>query len=172
MSRQNRRRAQSPAAAPAVAPPTMVGTLDQPRSISWRHCALGVLFGEVTLLLLSNLALHGADAAFGPSASADGGIVGVSTLIAVMVGGFIAAKGAGRFGLYQGVVVGIGFIVVGALYEFSTEAGIVHQSLIAAAGSGRRSLIDLGPMDMGSIISGDLLALFGGSVGGLFSGHR
>jgi hypothetical protein len=37
---------------------------------------------------------------------------------------------------------------------------------------GGHQLVDLGPMNMGNLITGDLLALFGGSVGGLLSGKR
>jgi hypothetical protein len=92
----------------------------------------------------------------------------VSTLLAVLFGGFLAARLAGRFGLYQGVVVGAGFIAVGAVFQFAQEAQIVHSSLA----SGTHTLVDLGPMSMGNLISGDMLALVGGSIGGLLSRRR
>ena len=98
----------------------------------------------------------------------DGGVVGVSTLLAVILGGWLAAKLAGRFGLYQGIVVAIGFIAVGAIYTFFQESSIIASSLRTNS----HHLIDLGPMDLGNLFSGDLLALFGGSVGGLLSGKR
>jgi len=144
-------------------------TPDNRRTISWRHCLIGIVAGEAALLLISNVALGITNAAFGSSGlnNADGGIVGVSTLLAVLLGSFIAARLAGRFELYQGVVVGIGFIVVGALYQFLAEAQVVHSALA----TGSHYLVDLGPMSMGGLISGDLLALFAGSVGGLLS-HR
>ncbi|MBV8444892.1 MAG: hypothetical protein JOZ92_03130, partial [Candidatus Dormibacteraeota bacterium] len=74
----------------------------------------------------------------------------------------------GRVGLYMGIAVAIGFIFWGAIFQFLQEAQIVASSISA----GGHKLVDLGPMDMGSLVMGDLLALFGGSVGGLLSGRR
>src|SRR5207302_2883771 len=137
------------------------------RTISWRHCAIGMLAGEGVLLLLSNVGLIIANAAFGPAGQqhADGGIVGVSTFVSVIFGGWLAARLAGRFGLYQGIVVAIGFIAVGAIWQF------VHESLLVAQfiSLGNRHLIDLGPMNLGAVVTGDLPALFGGSFGGLLA---
>jgi hypothetical protein len=149
------------------------GQVAQPaarRTVSWLHCLIGLIAGEALLLLLSNAGLSIANAAFGASGShqADGGIVGVSSLIAVMAGGYLAARLAGHHGLYQGIVVACGFIAWGAVFQFLNEAGTVASSLSA----GGHTLVDLGPMDMGSVVSGDLLALFGGTVGGLLSGKR
>jgi hypothetical protein len=138
--------------------------------ISWRSCAVGLAAGELLLFVLSNVGLGVANAAFGSAGfqSADGGIVGVSTFLAVLLGGYLAARLAGRFGLYQGVVVGAGFIAVGAIFQLGQEAQIVHSSLA----SGTHTLVDLGPMSMGNLISGDMLALVGGSIGGLLSRRR
>jgi len=138
--------------------------------VSWLNCLVGLIAGEALLLLLSNLGLLAANAAFGSNGShqADGGIVGVSSLIAVIAGAYMAARLAGHHGLYQGIVVACGFIAWGAVFQFLHEAGAVATSLKA----GGHTLIDLGPMDMGSVVSGDLLALFGGTVGGLLSGKR
>jgi len=58
--------------------------------------------------------------------------------------------------------------VWGALYQFLQEAQVVSTSISA----GGHRLVDLGPMNMGNLLTGDLLALFGGSVGGLLSGKR
>ena len=168
MSRENRRRATTaPAPKPSPTPRQPSASLAEGRQISWRWCAIGLLAGEVLLLLVSNIGLGVANAAFGTGGfqAADGGIVGVATFLSVLTGGYVAARGARRFGLYQGVVVGIGFIVVGALYQFGQEASLVHSSLAG----GTHTLIDLGPMSMGNLISGDLLALVGGSIGGLLS---
>jgi hypothetical protein len=146
-------------------------TVDGERGqVSWRSCAVGLLAGEVVLFVLSNVSLGVANAAFGSAGfqTADGGIVGVSTFLAVLLGGFLAARLAGRFGLYQGVVVGAGFIAVGAIFQFAQEAQIVHSSLA----TGTHTLVDLGPMSMGNLISGDMLALVGGSIGGLLSRRR
>jgi hypothetical protein len=137
-------------------------------TISWRHCLLGLVVGEVALLVISNVALIATNAAFGSTDNIDGGVVGVATLLSVILGGWLAAKLAGRFGLYQGIVVAIGFIAVGAIYTFFQESSIIASSL----STNSHHLIDLGPMDLGNLFSGDLLALFGGSVGGLLSGKR
>jgi hypothetical protein len=137
-------------------------------TISWRHCLVGLVAGEVALLVLSNVALIATNAAFGSSGNIDGGVVGVSTLVAVIFGGWLAAKLAGRFGLYQGIIVAIGFIAVGAVYTFFQESSTIASSLATNS----HHLIDLGPMNLGNLFSGDLLALFGGSVGGLLSGKR
>lgn len=157
-------------ARPAAARETLSTAQAERGQISWRSCAVGLIAGEVTLFVLSNVGLGVANAAFGSAGfqSADGGIVGVSTFLAVLLGGYVAARLAGRFGLYQGVVVGAGFIAVGAFFQFAQEASIVHSSLA----SGTHTLVDLGPMSMGNLISGDMLALVGGSIGGLLSRRR
>ena len=163
-------RGQAPTARPGPPRPGTGVALSEGGQIAWVPCLLGLLVGEVTLFVISNAALGVANAAFGNSGfqSADGGIVGVSTFLAVVLGGYLAARWAGRFGLYQGVVVGIGFIIVGALFQFGQEAQVVHSSLV----SGTHTLVDLGPMSMGNLISGDMLALVGGSIGGLLSRKR
>ena len=174
MSRANRRReATRPVQTAAVtrehrpvagAP----GASDAGNHIAWRACLAGLLVGEVLLLVLTNGGLDLANAVFGPTQRLDGGIVGVGSFLAVIVGGFTAARLAGRWGLYQGTVVGIGFIVVSIVVQFFQEASIVHQSL----SSGAHHIVDLGPMRMDNVISGDLLALFGGSFGGWMARRR
>jgi hypothetical protein len=156
-SPKRRQTSASTSTRPAPAAPA---NLYSGHTISWRHCLLG--------LLISNVALIATNAAFGGTDNIDGGVVGVSTLLAVILGGWLAAKLAGRFGLYQGIVVAIGFIAVGAIYTFFQESSIIAASLATNS----HHLIDLGPMDLGNLFSGDLLALFGGSVGGLLSGKR
>jgi hypothetical protein len=172
MPAAKRRRAPARPKPASPAPPRQaVSTAQAERGqICWRSCVVGLLAGEVTLFVLSNVGLGVANAAFGSAGfqSADGGIVGVSTFLAVLLGGYVAARLAGRFGLYQGVVVGAGFIAVGAFFQFAQEASIVHSSLA----SGTHTLVDLGPMSMGNLISGDMLALVGGSIGGLLSRRR
>jgi hypothetical protein len=154
-SPKRRQTSASTSTRPAPAAPA---NLYSGHTISWRHCLLG----------LFNVALIATNAAFGGTDNIDGGVVGVSTLLAVILGGWLAAKLAGRFGLYQGIVVAIGFIAVGAIYTFFQESSIIAASLATNS----HHLIDLGPMDLGNLFSGDLLALFGGSVGGLLSGKR
>lgn len=170
MSKATSRRAPTrPAPRPRPGPPAAAAPADR-GTVSWRSCAIGLAAGELTLFVLSNVGLGVANAAFGNAGfqSADGGIVGVSTFLAVLLGGYVAARLAGRFGLYQGVWVGVGFIVIGALFQLGQEASIVHSSLA----SGTHTLVDLGPMSMGNLISGDMLALVGGSIGGLLSRRR
>ena len=132
------------------------GASDSGNHIAWRACLANMPAMPPTLLL------DLANALFGPTEKLDGGIVGVGSFLAVIAGGFVAARLAGRWGLYQGTVVGIGFIVVSVAVQFGQEASIVHQSL----SSGAHHIVDLGPMRMDNVISGDLLALFGGSFGG------
>jgi hypothetical protein len=182
MSRANRRRdAAGPARAatdPATAPGTVAterrpiagapGASDAGNHIAWRACLAGLVLGELVLLVLTNGGLDLASAVFGPTERLDGGIVGVGSFLAVILGGFAAARLAGRWGLYQGTVVGIGFILVSVIVQFAQEASIVHASL----SSGAHHIVDLGPMRMDNVISGDLLALFGGSFGGWMARRR
>jgi hypothetical protein len=178
MSRENRRKAAAAGATATVEPPRTRAAVerrpdaDAPEGagISWRHCLVGLAAGELVLLLLSDGGLALANLAFGSDGrnKLDGGIVGVATFVAVLVGAYIAARLAGRTELYQGIVVAVGFIVVGAMFEFGQEASAVHSSL----SSGTHTLIDLGPMNMGGLISGDFLALLGGSLGGLLARRR
>jgi hypothetical protein len=145
------------------------GADDAGNHIAWRACLAGVLVGELLLLLLTNGGLDLANAFFGPTQRLDGGIIGVGSFIAVIVGGYLAARLAGRWGLYQGTVVGIGFIVVAVVVQFVQEASTVHASLSVP---NVHHIVDLGPMRMDNVISGDLLALFGGSFGGWLARRR
>ena len=142
------------------------------RTISWRHCLVGLVVGELVLLLLVNVALALTNWWFGTAGlnnlAVDGGIVGVGSLVAVFIGGFLAARLAGRFELYQGTVVAIGFIIVGAIFQFAQEASTVHLALA----SGSHTPVNLGDMDMGGLIGNDLIALVGGSAGALFGRRR
>jgi hypothetical protein len=145
------------------------GASDAGNHIAWRACLAGLLLGELVLLVLTNAGLDLANAAFGPTERLDGGIIGVGSFVAVILGGFCAARLAGRWGLYQGTVVGIGFIVVAVIVQFVQEASAVHASLSAG---NVHHILDLGPMRMDNVISGDLLALFGGSFGGWIARRR
>jgi hypothetical protein len=174
MSRENRRKVATTGAT-ATLPPPPAPLRDQAQeghrgTISWRHCLVGLVVGELVLLILSDGGLALANAAFGSDGRdrLDGGIVGVATFVAVLTGGYLAARLAKRTQLYQGFAVAVGFIVVAAMFQFGQEASVVHGSL----GSGSHTLVDLGPMNMGGLISGDFLALLGGSLGGLLAGRR
>lgn len=181
MSRENRRKAASggtgllDAPRPVASRPEPHKAQREPDtagrgSISWRHCLVGLLVGEVLLLVLSDGGLALANFAFGSDGrdKLDGGIVGMATFLAVLTGAYIAARLARRMELYQGTVVAIGFIVVGAMFEFGREASAVHSSI----SSGTHTLIDLGPMNLGGVVTGDLLALISGSIGALLARRR
>jgi hypothetical protein len=174
MSRENRRKT-----ATAGGTATLPGPVAQPdggagaarqSTIAWRHCLVGLVAGELTLLILSNGGLALANVAFGTDGrdKLDGGIVGMATFLGVLVGGYLAARLARRMELYQGFAVAVGFIIVAALFQFGQEASITHGGIT----SGRTTLVDLGPMNMGGLISGDFLALLGGSLGGLLARRR
>jgi hypothetical protein len=177
MSRDNRRKsaalgggATATVDAPRPRPSATADETTGPASISWRHCFIGLIAGELLLLLLSDGGLALANALWGNDGRnrVDGGIVGMATFLGVLGGAYLAARLAGRFELYQGTVVAVGFIIVGAMYQFGQEASTVHQSL----SSGTHTLIDLGPMNLGGLISGDLVALIGGSIGALLARRR
>jgi hypothetical protein len=174
MSRENRRKASSAGGTATVErpqpKPAAQGGETTGGSISWRHCLVGLLVGEILLLVLSDGGLALANVAFGSDGrdKLDGGIVGMATFLAVLTGAYLAARLAGRFELYQGTVVAVGFIAIGAMFEFGREASAVHSSLA----TGTHTLIDLGPMNMGGLISGDFLALVGGSIGALLARRR
>lgn len=167
MATKPARRAASSAPRPKPSRPAPAKAEAEERrgSISWLHCLIGLLVGEVVLFVISNAGLAIANAVFGGTGQADGGIVGVSTLVAILGGGFLAARLAGHHGLWQGIVVAIGFIAIGAVFQFLQEASVVHTALAG----GTHQLVDLGPMNMGNLVGGDFLALFSGSVGGLLA---
>jgi hypothetical protein len=145
------------------------------RLISWRRCLLGLVAGEVLLFLLVNVALFLTNLWFGSAGTGnvavDGGIVGVATLVAVIVGGYLAARLTGSSDPYvavvQGIIVAIGFIIVGAIYQFVVEAQLVHMAII----SGAKAPPNPG-LDLGDVMGNDFLALFGGSVGGRLGRRR
>ena len=170
MSHESRRHAASSRRPPAPTRSAAAVPGTRQRTISWRHCLIGLLVGEAILFVISNGVLDLTNLWFGRAGvnNIDGGVTGVTSLLAVIAGGFLAARLARRWERNQGIVVAIGIIVVAAVFTFLQEASIVHSAL----GSGSRTPVDLGSMDMGTLISGDVLALFGGTVGGLLGRRR
>lgn len=176
MSRENRRKATGNGTTatlqrPAAAAPARQGEEPGQRgTVSWRHVLLGILAGELVLLILSDGGLAIANLAFGSDGrdKLDGGIVGVASFLAVLFGGYLAGRMARRWELYQGFGVAVGFIMIAWAFQFGQEASVVHGSLQ----SGTHTLIDLGPMNMGGLISGDFIALLGGSLGGMLARRR
>jgi hypothetical protein len=175
VSRENRRRATSPAQPLQREPdeaqePLRAGGFAMPR-VSFRAVFIGLVAGQLALLLFTNGAIDASNAAFGSNGDRiDGGIVGTTSFLAVILGGFIAARVAGYGGAWQGTMVGIGFILIAIGFDFAVESKIVHDAL--SINGGPRSLVDLGPMRIDQVISGDLLALFGGSIGGFLARRR
>jgi hypothetical protein len=171
MSRENRRKAVTTGGTATLPPPSPQRAAADGEvrrgTISWRHCLLGVVVGELVLLILSDGGLALANLALGSDGrdKLDGGIVGVATFLAVLAGGYLAGRLAGRMELYQGFAVAVGFIVVAAMFQFGQETSAVHSWW----NSGSHNLIDLGPMNMGGLISGDFLALLGGTIGGMLA---
>lgn len=170
MSRENRRKAEANGATATLPPPPAAPAEEQRGTVSWRHVFLGIIAGELILLILSDGGLALANLAFGSTTgnNIDGGIVGVASFLAVLAGGFLAARMARRWELYQGFGVAVGFIMIAWAFQFGQEASVVHGSLQ----SGTHNLIDLGPMNMGGLISGDFIALLGGSLGGVLARRR
>jgi hypothetical protein len=136
----------------------------------WGAALAGLVAGQALLLLLTNAGVDLANYFFGstPNGALDGGIVGMATFLAVIAGGFLAGRLGAVAGWWQGTVVGIGFIIVAVVFQFAQEASIVHSAL-SSAGPGENYLVDLGPMHIDQVFMGDLLALFGGSVGGFLA---
>ncbi len=140
--------------------------------VSWKACLLGLVAGEVLLFVLVQGGILLTNRLFGTAGLAqtngiDGGVVGAATLLAVIFGGYVAGRRVKRFWGYQGVVVGVGFILVGAVTQFVSEAWQLHVALA----NHTHTLINWGSMDMGNLFAGDFLALFGGGVGGWLA-HR
>jgi putative membrane protein (TIGR04086 family) len=161
VDRQHRRTAE-PERVPGAMPP-----------IHWRAVLIGVVVGQLVLLVITNGGVVLANYLFGDTSSGnlDGGVVGMSTFVAVITGGFVAARIAGSVGWYQGTIVGIGFIIVAVVFQFAQEAQIVH-SVVSSPGPGENYLVNLGPMHIDEVFTGDLLALFGGAFGGFLARRR
>jgi hypothetical protein len=116
--------------------------------ISWK----GVLAGGVTALAISiALGLMTADAL-----ETNLGARAAMLFGAMFVGGFVAGKVAGGFGVIQGVAIAVIFILVGASIKAYVEIDL-------ATKFGPNVL---GPMDMGGLILGDLVHLIGACTGG------
>ena len=84
------------------------------------------------------------------------GILASLEFFALLAGGYVAGRLAGRVGVMQGVAVAILFILVAASYKAWWEIDLAT----------RFGPQVLGPMDMGGLILGDLVHLIGACVGG------
>lgn len=80
--------------------------------------------------------------------------------VALIVGGFAAARLAGRTGLAHGMAVAIAFIIGATAVQ-----GWVEMNLATAEGPGA-----VGSIDLGSLIVADLVHLSAGTLGGWLAG--
>jgi hypothetical protein len=117
--------------------------------IRWR----AVLLGFVVAALLG--------IALGTAARQFAGVENLGTLaslefLALLIGGYVAGRLSGQFGVMQGVAVAVLFILVAASVKAWWEIDL-------ATKYGPQVL---GPMDMGGLILGDLIHLTGACVGG------
>ncbi len=116
--------------------------------ISWK----GVAAGGLTALIISiALGLVTAD-----SLETNLGARAAMLFGAMFVGGFVAGKVAGGFGVIQGVAIAVIFILIGASIKAYVEIDLAT----------RFGPNVLGPMDMGGLILGDFVHLIGASAGG------
>lgn len=120
--------------------------------ISWKGVAIGFLASAGLAMLLGALGAQvGIEGHLGTAAALE--------LTALLVGGYVAGRLGGQFGVIQGVAVAIIFIVIAASLKAWVEIDLAtkfgHQVL--------------GPMDMGGLILGDLIHLVGGFAGGWLS---
>ncbi len=114
------------------------------RRVDWRAVAIG--FAATALaqaaLAVMLLAQH-------PD---DGVLQMAGVFAAVVVGGFVAGKLAGRHGAWNGMLVAVVFILAGAL-----SRSVAEQQLARLTG---------GPLHMGGVIFTDVVQLAGGTLGG------
>ena len=78
---------------------------------------------------------------------------------ALVAGGYVAGRLAGRVGVMQGVAVAVIFILIAASWKAWVEIELAT----------KYGPHVLGPMDMGGLILGDLIHLSGACVGGWLS---
>jgi hypothetical protein len=116
--------------------------------ISWKGVAAGAVTALVISLSLGRLTADALETNLGAQAA--------MLMVAMFVGGFVAGKVAGGFGVIQGVAIAVIFILIGASIKAYWEIDL-------ATKFGPNVL---GPMDMGGLILGDFVYLIGGSAGG------
>lgn len=117
--------------------------------LNWRAVGVGFLTAAALAVLLGALgSLFGLEGNPGAAASLE--------FVALFVGGYVAARRAGRPGVIQGMALAIVFILISASIKAWVEI-----DLASRFGPGV-----LGPMDMGGLILGDLVHLIGACSGG------
>ena len=117
--------------------------------LDWRAVGLGFLAAAGAAIALGAIGARiGLEGNLGAAASLEFG--------ALLLGGYVAGRQAGRIGVIQGVAVAVIFIVISASIKAWVEIDL-------ASHYGPHVL---GPMDMGGLILGDLVHLTGACVGG------
>ena len=117
--------------------------------ISWRGVAAGFLAAAALAAILGALGSRaGLEANPGAAASLE--------LVALLAGGYVAGRVAGRVGVIQGLAVAVIFILIAASVKAWVEIDLAT----------RYGPHVLGPMDMGGLILGDLVHLVGACAGG------
>ena len=117
--------------------------------ISWRAVALGFLTAAVLAAALGAIGGRlGLEGHLGTAASLE--------FLALMAGGYVAGRRAGRVGVVQALAVAVIFILIAASIKAWVEIDLAS----------RYGPHVLGPMDMGGLILGDLVHLLGAGAGG------
>jgi MFS family permease len=120
--------------------------------IRWPAVLVGFLVAALLGMLLGTIARQ--------AAGVDNpGTLATLEFVALVAGGYVAGRLAGRVGVMQGVAVAAIFILVAASIKAWWEIDLAS----------RFGPHVLGPMDMGGLILGDLVHLAGACVGGWLS---
>ena len=117
--------------------------------LRWRAVLIGFVVAALLGVFLGTLArqLTPAD---------NPGTLAMLEFLALMAGGYVAARLGGRVGVMQGLAVAVLFILVSASIKAWWEIDLATQYGPHV----------LGPMDMGGLILGDLVHLTGACLGG------
>lgn len=121
-------------------------------SIRWRAVLVGFL---ASAPLAAALGLLAATAGW----REDSGVLASLLFAAMMVGGFVAGRQAGQFGMIQGVAVASIYILISAGIKAWVEIDLAT----------KYGPHVLGPMDMAGMTLGDLVYLVGATAGGWFA---
>jgi len=117
--------------------------------IDWRAVGLGFLTAVLVAVTLGIIGGRlGLEGHLGTAASLE--------FLALLAGGYVAGRWAGRVGVIQAIAVAIIFILIAASIKAWVEIDLAT----------RFGPHVLGPMDMGGMVLGDLVHLLGAGAGG------
>jgi hypothetical protein len=117
--------------------------------IRWRAVLLGFVAAALLAMLLGGLASRVGQVE-------NPGMLASLEFLALLIGGYLAGRLSGQFGVMQGVAVAVLFILIAASAKAWWEIDLAS----------RYGPQVLGPMDMGGLILGDLVHLTGACLGG------